>query len=100
MRKLVDSWVEAERSYGNTLAEAIRQLNAHLGTKVTHSRVSEWRRGIYTPAPSVLSMMLLRTLPWAIDEVGIEASDEQLVSLDRYFWNLAKDTDDGSVELL
>jgi hypothetical protein len=100
MKRMVESWVEAERSYGHTPATALRQLNENLGTKYTHSRLSQWRRGVYTPAPSVLSRMLFRTLPWAIDEVGIEASDEQLQALDRYFWNLAKDTDDGSVELL
>jgi hypothetical protein len=100
MRRLVESWVAAELSYGNTPATALRQLNESLGTKYTHSRLSQWRRGVYTPAPAVLSRMLFRTLAWAIDEVGIEASDEQLLSLDRYFWNLAEAEGDGSVELL
>src|SRR3954452_22025795 len=100
MRRLVESWVTAERSYGNAPVTAIRLMNEELGTKVTHSRVSEWRRGIYVPSPQALSYMLLRTLAWVIDDVGIPASDDQLHSLDRYFWNLSTDTNDGSVELL
>jgi len=56
MRRLVESWVEAERAHhGNSLAEAIRRLNENRGMRVTHSRVSEWRRGVYAPSQLVLS---------------------------------------------
>jgi hypothetical protein len=44
--------------------------------------------------------MLFRTLAWAIDEVRIPATDDQLQQLDRYFWNPVTDANDGSVRLL
>ncbi len=87
MRRLVESWVEAEKRYhGNTLAAAIRRMNEKRGMRLTHSRVSEWRRGVYVPGQIVLSQMLLRTLPWALKQAGIEVSQAQLGELERLLW--------------
>lgn len=75
MRQLVDSWVEAEKTgYGNTLGDAIKALSKECGITLTHSRVAEWRKGKYTPSPKVLSHMLYRVYPWALQEVGLRAS--------------------------
>jgi hypothetical protein len=95
MRRLVESWIKAEQSRGNNLAAAIRILNDLLGTKVTHSRLSEWKRGVYAPRQEVLSLMMLRTLPWALRQAGIEASDDQGKALVGLFWL----TDEDRVEL-
>lgn len=83
MKQLVNSWIEAERSgYGNSLASAIKELNQECGMKLTHSRLSEWRRGLYTPSPKVVSYILYRTYPWALHKVGITASSAQLDALE------------------
>jgi len=87
MQRLVESWVRAEKErYGNTLAAAIRSMNERRGTKVTHSRVSEWRRGIYVPSQEILSSMLFRTLPWAIEEAEIAVSPAQWRELEELLW--------------
>jgi hypothetical protein len=83
MKQLVNSWVEAERGgYGNTLAGAIKELSQECGMKLTHSRLSEWRRGLYTPSPKVIAYMLYRVYPWALLKVGIKATDAQLDGLE------------------
>jgi hypothetical protein len=86
LRRLVESWIAAEQSYGNTLAAAIKRLNETREMNVTSSRVSEWRRGVYVPSPIVLSQMLLRTLPWALQQSGIAVSAPQLTALRNFLW--------------
>lgn len=97
MRRLVESWIEAERSRDLSMADAIRQLNECLETRHTHSRVAEWRRGIYAPSQDAVSYMLHRTLPWAIDQAGIAVTDDQFRALVQTLWI---GDEDGSVELL
>lgn len=83
MKRLVNSWVEAElRGYGNTLAGAIKELNQECGIKLNHSRLSEWRRGRYTPSPQVIAYMLYKVWPWALLKVGITATEAQLDGLE------------------
>jgi hypothetical protein len=96
MRRLVESWIEAERSRGSNLTDAIRLLNEALDSKVTHSRLSEWKRGRYVPKQEALSFILLRTLPWAIEQAGIRASEEQIRALEQLVWI----GDDDGYELL
>ncbi|MBI3987033.1 MAG: hypothetical protein HY343_08945 [Lentisphaerae bacterium] len=93
MKRLVESWIEAEKSRGNSLAAAIRRLNESRRMHVTHSRVSEWRRGIHAPSHVVLSYMLCRTLPWALGQVGLDVSAEQLNDLSGLFWQIRKQRD-------
>lgn len=96
MKRLVKSWIEAEMSRGNSLAAAIRRLNETQRRRVTHSRVSEWRRGVYVPSPIVLSYMLCRTLPWALSEAEVELSDAQLMVLRGLLWEI-REQPDGQV---
>lgn len=87
MRRLVESWIQAEREHhGNSLAAAIRRVNEKCGTKLTRSRVSEWRRGVYVPSQVILSQMLFRTLPWALEQAGIAASQPQFLELEKLLW--------------
>jgi hypothetical protein len=87
MRQLVASWVEAEREYhGNRQAQALRELNEALGLSIRHSRVAEWRRGVYVPSQEVISQMLHRALPWLLEQSGIAAGPAQLRALDRLLW--------------
>jgi hypothetical protein len=89
MKRLVDSWVQANLDgYGNTLAAAIRELNKECGLQLTHSRLSEWRKGKYTPSPEVISEMFYRVLPWALLRAGIKATDPQLDALEDLIWNV------------
>lgn len=83
MKTLVNSWVEAELTgYGNTLAGAIKELSQECGIKLTYSRLSEWRRGLYTPSPKVLAYMLYKVYPWALQKVGLKATSAQLDGLE------------------
>ncbi len=101
MKRLVESWVAAEKHYhGNTLAAAIKRLNETREMKVTHSRVSEWRRGVYVPSPVVVSQMLLRTLPWALRQSGITASGPQFRELEKLLWVVREKDGQEYIELL
>jgi len=101
MRRLVESWIDAEREWhGNSLAQAIQRMNEKRGGSLTSSRVSEWRRGVYVPSQVVLSQMLYRTLPWALERAGIAASEVQYRDLEKLLW--VAEVKDGQmyVELL
>lgn len=101
MRQLVDSWITAEREFhGKTLAEAIRRMNDKLGYRVTHSRVSEWRRGIYVPSQVAISQMLYRTLPWALEKAGIPVTEAQRRALQSLLWITCEKDGKAWVELL
>jgi hypothetical protein len=88
MRQLVNSWVEA-RKHGSeiTLGTVIRELNAECGICADYSRLSEWKKGRYTPAPQTISQMLYDTLPWALNKAGINVTEEQQTALDELLWN-------------
>jgi hypothetical protein len=100
MRRLVESWIEAEKSYGYSLAEAIRQLNQDRSMALTHSRVAEWRNGKYAPSHPAISYMLYNTLPWAIKKAGIQATDEQMDALDELLWKTKITDGERHIELL
>lgn len=99
MRNLVESWIAAEKSYGHSTAEAIKLLNETIASKVTHSRVSEWRRGVYAPSLTALSFMLYRALPWVLREAGIEMTDEQRRAVEGRIWILEQEGDTWFAEL-
>ncbi len=100
MRRLVESWIAAEKAYGFNLAEAIRQLNEDRGMALTHSRVAEWRSGKYAPSHQAISYMLYNTLPWAIEQAGIQATQAQLDALDELLWKMKIVDGERHVELL
>ncbi len=87
MRRLVETWVKAEKEYhGLSQAQAIKRLGETVDANITHSRLSEWRRGRYCPNPVVLSEMLYRALPWILKQAGISATPKQLDLADRLLW--------------
>src|SRR5580704_11929159 len=89
MRRLVESWVEAEKTgYRNTLGGAIKELNKECSIKLTYSRLAEWRKGKYIPSPKILSQLLYWVLPWALMKVGIKATEAQLDALEDLIWNV------------
>jgi len=101
MRRLVESWVEAEKTgYRNTLGGAIKELNQECGIKLTYSRLAEWRRGKYTPSPKVLSQMLYRVLFWALLKAGIRATEAQLDALEELIWKVNVTNGERNIELL
>jgi len=94
MRRLVESWVEAEKYYyGNTQAQAIQRLIKVTKQRITHSRVSEWRRGKYCPSAKVLSEMLWRTLPWTLEKTGVNITDVQQHEIDISLWRFKGEGD-------
>jgi hypothetical protein len=101
MRQLVATWVRAEKEYyGLSQGQAIKRMNGVLGTLTSCSRVSEWKRGIYCPSVVVLSEMLYRMLPWALDQAGITASAAQLFELEKLLWVIEKGRGRNLVKLL
>ncbi len=92
MRKLVASWIAAERDYHKlALNAAIAKLNAVLGMHVTRSRVSEWRRGKQVPSTRVVSQMLARSLPRLLKQSGILLTDTTLELLKQQLWEFGKE---------
>lgn len=101
MKRLVDSWVAAEKErYGNNLTAALQLLNDTLDTTTMHSRVSEWRRGRYKPSQGAISFMLYRTLPWALERSEIANSATQFQQLEDLLWESIEEEGQRSVELL
>lgn len=101
MRRLVESWIAAEKErYGNNLTAALKLLNDTLETTTTHSRVSEWRRGRYKPSQGAISLMLYRTLPWALNRSEIASTAAQIQQLEDLFWEPIEEDGQRSVELL
>lgn len=99
MRQLVNSWIEAEKQgYNNTLGGAIKDLNQACAMRLTYSRLAEWRKGKYTPAPKVIQHMLYRVLPWALVKIGIEATDAQLDALEDLILNVSVVDGDRQIE--
>ncbi len=101
MRQLVMSWITAHKAgYRNTLPDAIGILNRECGTNTTHSRLAEWRAGKYKPSQKVLSHMLYWALPWALREVGIQATEAQLDALEDLLWTVTTKDGERHIELL
>lgn len=101
MKRLVESWIRAERElHGNDLTDAIRLLNDARGFSITRSRVSEWRRGIYVPSQLILSAILYRTLAWALREAGIAVTPQQLSVLQSMFWRRFENNGKPFIDLL
>jgi len=101
MRQLVSSWVDAQKNgYRRTLGVAIKDLNKVCGTKLTYSRLAEWRRGKYTPSPKVLSQRLYRVLFWALIKAGIQATEAQLDALEELIWKVNVTDGERNIELL
>jgi hypothetical protein len=101
MRQLVISWVTAQKAgYRTELPAAIEALNRECGINVTHSRLAEWRAGKYTPSQKVLSHMLYSVLPWALREVGLQATEAQLDALEELIWAVTVKDGERQIELL
>ena len=101
MRQLVASWVSAQKTgYRAPLPAAIGSINRECGVAATHSRLAEWRAGKYTPSPKVLSRMLYEVLPWALQEVGIRATEAQLDALEDLIWIVTVRDGERHIELL
>ena len=100
MQKLAESWVRAEKEHhGKSLIQAIDELNETLGSQVNHSRVSEWRRGVYAPRQTVMSYLLNRALPWMLEQAGIVATKEQIQNLEALIWVVGVENGERFVEL-
>jgi len=46
---LVDTWLTAVHEAGASTAQAVRDMNAELGTAYSQSRIGEWRHGARGP---------------------------------------------------
>ena len=101
MKQLVNSWLEAEmKAYGcTTVQQALDDLNKECGLTVGHSRLAEWRRGKYTPAPKVIAFMLYRTVPWALVKVGLKPTEAQLDELEDLVLNMKVVAGDRHLDL-
>ncbi len=101
MRQLVSSWVEAQRhGYHRTLGMAIKELGRECAIKLTYSRLSEWRKGKYTPSQKVLSQLFFDVLPWVLQEAGVKVTAEQQDVLDGLIWNVKVVDGERQIELL
>lgn len=65
---LVRNWLKVYVEAGRTKADALRELNAELGTKYDSSHLSRWERGEpgRSPSSEARYVMLLKVLPTII----------------------------------
>lgn len=67
---LVSSW-RAIVTRSGTLTEALETMNAALGMKLTHSRITEWEREEKAPSTRVVSYMLATVVPALLLDQGL-----------------------------
>jgi hypothetical protein len=77
-KTLVQSWLEVELEFNNkTLAEALRDLNKHLNSAHTHSRVREWeenRNGRGARLPREIRLYMAKVvLRHVLESSGVNA---------------------------
>ena len=63
---LISTFVDAVTADEASLADALRAMNAQLGTHYTNSRLREWERGARQPTPQVMDYMLGIVLPYLL----------------------------------
>lgn len=73
-RTIAGAWIESRAAAGLSKAEALRQLNAALGTHYRQSRLYEWIAGIYSPERPVRLYMLRQALPHILRTTGVDIS--------------------------
>ena len=78
-KTLVQSWLEVELVFnGKTLAEALKELNKHLNSAHTHSRVREWeenRNGRGARLPREIRLYMAKVvLRHVLESSGVNAS--------------------------
>ena len=72
---LISTFVEVVTTDdGVRLADALRALNASLGTTYSNSRLREWERGDRRPTPQVVDYMLGIVLPALLAKEGVSPS--------------------------
>ena len=75
---LVHSWLAVATGSGESKAEALRELNAELGTRYRQNRLYEWMHGKPIPEP-VQHYMLSCCIEWAIrQEHGEPPPDDRM----------------------
>jgi len=65
---LIESWLAVVLVPGMTIAQAIRDLNAALGTRYTPQDFGKWRRAARPIPQHVTDHMLLKTTDWAVSQ--------------------------------
>lgn len=77
---LVSTW-RAIVTRTDTLTEALETINAALGMKLTHSRITEWEREEKAPSTRVVNYMLATVIPALLLEQGMnDARVQQLAA--------------------
>jgi hypothetical protein len=78
---LIESWLSVVKIPGMTTAQAIRDLNAELGTRYTPQDFGKWRRGARPIPQPVTDHMVLCSVGYALAVNGVDTlamSDAQL----------------------
>ena len=77
-RNLIESWLAVVLIPGMSTAQAIRDLNADLGTHYTPQDFGKWRRGARSIPQPVQDYMLRCSIGYAINTSGISIDDDLL----------------------
>ena len=78
---LVDTWLEAVHKQGVNTAQAVRDMNAELGTAYSASRVGEWRTGPRTPHHVARRYMLRIALAYLYPKMRKDARERLMENL-------------------
>jgi hypothetical protein len=69
---LIESWLSVVKIHGMTTAQAIRDLNAELGTRYTPQDFGKWRRGARPLPQPVTDHMLQCSVGYALAVNGVD----------------------------
>lgn len=69
---IVEHWIKAKSGNNDLLATIASQLSELVGTRITASRLGEWRRGDRSMPRNVQRAMLAEALPCILTEAGIK----------------------------
>lgn len=78
---MVTRWVETYTREGLAKAEALRELNAALGTRYDDSHLSRWERGLREPRREAREVMMRRVLPELLPRVAASKIEEMVRAL-------------------
>lgn len=77
---LITSWLANDLATpGRRKIDAVRDLNAELGTAYTTSRINEWAQGLRMPAAAAQRYMAREAIAWVLRQERITGlTDRQL----------------------
>lgn len=82
---IIESWLAALDERGAMMSDGLAELEAATGQRVTHSRLSEWRRGIRVVPSHIQAVMAVQAAPALFRAIGVSVSEQDAKAIARAF---------------